>query len=236
MKKNIIAYSLWGDKPMYWVGALRNIELADKYFPGWISRFYIDKNCKQELIDTIKGNNVEIILVDSNSMNNTQNWQTHSFQGMFWRFWASEEEDVDIFLSRDCDSRLSERELKAVNEWISSDKLFHIMRDHPYHTTPILGGMWGCRGGIMRSIGLSEKILNWTTQNNGNYNFGVDQDFLAKVIYPLIINTSMEHSEFNLRFGGEIKPFPTMRNNYEFVGDVFDENDVRHHEYWRLIK
>lgn len=236
MKKNIIAYSLWGDKPMYWVGALRNIELADKYFPGWISRFYIDKNCKQDLIDTIKGNNVEIILVDSNSMNNTQNWQTHSFQGMFWRFWASEEEDVDIFLSRDCDSRLSERELKTVNEWISSDKLFHIMRDHPYHTTPILGGMWGCRGGIMRKIKLSDKILNWTAQKNGNYNFGVDQDFLAKVIYPLIINTAMEHSEFNLRFGGEIRPFPTIRNNYEFVGDVFDENNIRHPEYWKIIK
>ena len=46
----------------------------------------------------------------------------------------------------------------------------------------------------------------------------------------------MEHSEFNLRFGGEIKQFPTIRNNYEFVGDVFDENDVRHPDYWKIIK
>jgi len=236
MKKNVIAYSLWGEKPIYWFGALRNIELAQKYYPGWISRFYIDRNCKSELIKTIKGDNVEVILVDPNSMNNTQNWQTHSFQGMFWRFWASEEEDVDVFLSRDCDSRLSERESNAVSEWLSSDKLFHIMRDHPYHTTPILGGMWGCRGGIMKKINLSERILRWANQNNGNYNFGVDQDFLARVIYPIVVNYSMEHSEFNIRFGGEIRNFPNIRSNFEFVGDVFDENDVRHPEYWQILK
>jgi len=124
--KDVIAYSLWGDHPMYWVGALRNIELAQKYFPGWICRFYIDKNCKQELIDTIKGDNVEVVLVDSKD----------SFHGMFWRFWASEDPDVDVFLSRDCDSRFSNREVSAINEWLASDKDFHIMRDHPYHTVP----------------------------------------------------------------------------------------------------
>ena len=142
MSKNIIAYSLWGDDPMYWVGALKNIELSKIYYPGWICRFYIDKNSKTELIETIKGDNVEVILVDSKD----------SFHGMFWRFWASEDLDVDIFLSRDCDSRISEREVNAVNEWLESDKDFHIMRDHPYHTVPILGGMWGSRNGLMRKI------------------------------------------------------------------------------------
>jgi hypothetical protein len=142
--KNVVAYSLWGEHPMYWVGALRNIELVNKYFPGWISRFYIDKNCKQELIDTIKGDNVEILLVDSKG----------SFHGMFWRFWAAEDPEVDIFLSRDCDSRISEREVSAIKEWLKSDKDFHIMRDHPYHTVPILGGMWGCRNEILRNIKL----------------------------------------------------------------------------------
>ena len=34
----------------------------------------------------------------------------------------------------------------------------------------------------------------------------------------------------------EKKPFPTARKNYEFVGDVFDENEVRHSEYWKNIQ
>ena len=220
--KNIVAYSLWGDHPMYWKGALRNIELVNKYFPGWICRFYIDKDSKKELINTIIGDNVEVILVDSKD----------SFHGMFWRFWAAEDPQVDIFLSRDCDSRISEREVSAINEWLESDKDFHIMRDHPYHTVPILGGMWGCRRGIMRKIGLIKMIESWNQFSRK----GIDQDFLGRCVYPLVINNCMEHSEFNLRFGGEIRPFPTTRNNYEFVGDVFDENDVRHPDYWKLIK
>ena len=223
--KNIVAYSLWGDHPMYWVGALRNIELVKKYFPGWICRFYIDSNCKQELINTIKGDTVEVVLVNSKD----------SFHGMFWRFWAAEDLDVDIFLSRDCDSRITEREVKAIKEWIDSDKYFHIMRDHPYHTVPILGGMWGCRNGIMKSIGLLKLMKNWT-----HYSIkGCDQDFLGQIIYPLVKNVSMEHSEFNLRFGptcGEIRNFPTIRNNYEFVGEIFDENDVRNPDHWKIIK
>lgn len=220
--KNIIAFSLWGDHPMYWVGALRNIELAKKYYPGWICRFYIDSNSQPELIDTIKGDNVEVVLVESKD----------SFHGMFWRFWASEEEDVDIFISRDCDSRLDDREFAAVREWLDSDKDFHIMRDHPYHTVPILGGMWGSRNGIMRNIGLSKLIEEW----NQYQRKGIDQDFLGQVVYPKIFNNCIEHSEFRLNFGQQIKSFPTLRLNYEFVGDVFDENDVRHPEYWKVIK
>jgi hypothetical protein len=207
---------------MYWVGALRNIEQVSNHFPGWICRFYIDKNCKSELIETIKGENVEVVLVDSKD----------SFHGMFWRFWASEDPDVDIFLSRDCDSRLSDREVAAIKEWLSSDKDFHIMRDHPYHTVPILGGMWGCRNGLMKKIELVKMIESWGQFQKK----GIDQDFLGKYVYPLVVNKSMEHSEFNLRFRGEIRPFPTIRNNYEFVGDVFDENDERHPEYWKIIK
>lgn len=220
--KNIVAFSLWGDHPMYWLGALQNIELVDKFYPGFISRFYIDKSSRTDLIESIKEKNVEVVLVDSKD----------SFHGMFWRFFASEELDVNIFLSRDCDSRISEREFEAIKEWLSSDKDFHIMRDHPYHTVPILGGMWGCRNGLMRRIGLTKMIQEW----NQFQRKGIDQDFLGQMVYPLVKDNSIEHSEFNLKYGGQIRPFPTKRNNFEFVGDVFDENDLRHPDYWKIIQ
>ena len=117
MKKNVISYSLWGTESLYWKGALKNIEQVKNYFPGWVCRFYIDDTCDEKLIETIKGDYVEVVLVNSKD----------SFHGMFWRFWASEDPEVDIFLSRDCDSRFSDREISAIKEWLESDKDFHIM-------------------------------------------------------------------------------------------------------------
>lgn len=219
--KNIISYSLWGNKPMYWQGALENIKQAEQYFPGWVCRFYIDKKSEQNLINTITGDNVEVVLVDSQIYIN----------GMFWRFWAAVDEEVNIFLSRDCDSRFSNREFSAITEWLESDKDFHIMRDHPQHTVPILGGMWGCRNNIFTKYNFRSELNNWYHRMNN----GADQDFLDKVVYPLVKHTALEHSEFNLKYGGVIRPFPTKRINYEFVGDVFDANNTRHPDYWQQI-
>ena len=52
---------------------------------------------------------------------------------------------VDVLLSRDLDSRLSPREVSAVEEWMNTsievekDKPFHVMRDHPDHGAVMLG-------------------------------------------------------------------------------------------------
>ena len=144
--KKIISYSLWGDNPKYTIGAVRNAELTPIIYPGWVSRFYCGESVPTEIIKTlISLPNTEVIMMDVDG----------DWTGMFWRFYACE--DSDIVLSRDTDSRLSLREKLAVDEWLSSDKDFHIMRDHPHHTVPILGGMWGCRNGIIRNIGLINK-------------------------------------------------------------------------------
>jgi hypothetical protein len=235
--KNVVSFSLWGENPKYWKGALENINIIKDILPEWYIHFYVDENCKIELINSLRFSNTEIRLVHSDFLGNTLNQQSiHSHQGMFWRFMSSLDKDVDIFLSRDCDSRISNREINAINEWKKTGKRFHIMRDHPYHIAAILGGMWGCRGGLMREINLEQKIIEWTNRNIQRYNLGVDQDFLAQIIYPLIKNECYEHSEFNIKFMNDTHPFPTPRIDYEFVGDVFDADNMRHPDYWKIIK
>jgi hypothetical protein len=232
---NIITFSLWGNNPIYWTGALKNIELANLYYPGWICRFYIDKDSKKELVETIKGDNVEVVLMQKNNndiFNNIDVRFNHS--GLYWRFLALKDTDVNIILSRDCDSRLSQREVDAVNEWIESDKDFHIMRDHPYHQVPILSGMWGARNKVISNI--DEYLSHWKKwPHKGKYH-AEDQDFLGQIIYPIIKDISLEHSEFNINYGSEIKSFPSVRKNYEFVGDVFDDNNKRHPDFWQILK
>ena len=89
---------------------------------------------------------------------------------------------------------------------------------------------------IESKIGLSNLISNWCVNKRSSYSYGIDQDFLREIIYPLIKDKSIQHCDFNLNFGEKLIPFPTNRNNYEFVGDVFDENEQRHPDYWKIIK
>jgi hypothetical protein len=109
---------------------------------------------------------------------------------------------------------LNQREKDAVDEWLKSDKGFHIMRDHPYHTTEILGGMWGSKKGVIPKI--KEYISDYV---KGNF-WQVDQNFLKQKIYPIIKNNSLVHDEFF-----EKVPFPSIRPKNIFVGQAFDKND-----------
>ncbi len=217
--KKIIAFSLWGNNPKYTIGAIKNAELIPKIYPGWIGRFYIGKSTPNEILIKLKSySHVEVIEMDEDG----------DWTGMFWRFYPASEEDVDVMLSRDTDSRLNIREKLAVDEWLSSGKGLHIMRDHPYHTTRILGGMWGMKRGTFSQM--KYEIERYT---KGNF-IQVDQNFLSQVVYPVCVNNCFVHDEI---FMSEFfrKPFPSERKNYEFVGDVFDENDNRHSEYFKLF-
>ncbi len=209
--KKIISFSLWGDNPKYYIGAIKNAELAKTIFPNWICRFYVGKSIPNEIINRLQQfSNVELVFMDADE-NNT---------GMFWRFLPIDEDDVSVMLSRDTDSRLSVREKAAVDEWLNSDKQFHIMRDHPWHTTEILGGMWG----IKKEAGLNFKTLINNYINKDIDQKGIDQNFLREVIYPIIKNICMVHDEF-FNYESFKKPFPIKRNGQEFIGEIFDEND-----------
>jgi hypothetical protein len=211
--KKIISFSLWGDNPKYTIGAIKNAELTPIIYPGWISRFYCGESVPTDIIKTlISLPNTEVVMMDVDG----------DWTGMFWRFYACE--DSDIMLSRDTDSRLSNREKLAVDEWLESEKDFHIMRDHPYHNTEILGGMWGVRNGLLKNI---KELINDYTK--GNF-WQVDQNFLREKIYPLVVNNSFTHDSY-LNYSPNSKPFPSERINREFVGDVFDENENRNPEY-----
>ena len=215
--KKIISFSLWGDNPKYTIGAIKNAELIDTIYPGWIGRFYCGKSVPINIIEILKTyTNVEVIEMEENG----------DWSGMFWRFYACE--DSDVMISRDTDSRLNLREKNAVDEWLNSDKDFHIMRDHPYHNALILGGMWGVRNGILKNI--VDLIKNY---NKGDF-WQVDQNFLREQIYPIVVNTSFVHDSYH-NINSWSKNFSIERIDQEFVGDVFDEHNQRHSQYYKLI-
>jgi hypothetical protein len=154
------------------------------------------------------------------------------FIRLFWRFLPAAIKNVERFISRDADSRLGTREAQAVSEWIRSGNKFHVMRDHPNHNHPIMGGMWGCVSGVipnalklirtgMRTARKSKRI---TIQGRG---FDEDQTWLENVIWPIAKESCTQHDEYpeRTKYGGEIQRFPTQRkDNSDFVGNKYTES------------
>jgi hypothetical protein len=211
---NIISFSLWGNLPIYNVGAIENAKLKMFIYPNWICRYYVDRTVPQQTIDELRKLNAEIIMMD----------EEEGFKRLFWRFYPAEDKNINKFIVRDCDSRINIKEALAVKEWIESKKQFHIMRDNRCHTLPMQGGMWGGVGGILKNI--KEASTTFINENNnaGYKNFyNLDQMFLNNKIWPKIINLHLAHSLIKLL--GNEKDFPIQLENGMFIGQVFDENN-----------
>ena len=217
---NYLSYSLWGNNPLYNVGAIRNSEQVKSVYPNWKMILYYDNSVPSETIESLIKN--DVICIDMSNSN---------IHGSFWRFLASDLEDAEYVCFRDCDSRLSEREFLAVQEWIDSKKTLHVMRDHPAHVIPyginepgILAGMWGIKSKTIPMTDLVSKFNQGKTLT-----YGHDQVF-SKTIYQIFLNDRCTHDEFY-----EKKPFPIKRKNGRFVGERIDINEKPVTEDYKIL-
>ena len=217
---NVVCFSLWGNQPKYNVGIIENAKLRQQIYPEWKTVVYLGRSVPSATVAALnKINNTELIFMD----------QPGDWTGMFWRFLPAFDEKIDVMVSRDADSRLSVRERDAVMEWLDSDKDFHIMRDHPYHNTAILGGMWGSRANLLNRLDISMQI-----PENGNF-WQVDQNFLREHVYPKVRDYSFIHDAYSFLGETHAKPFPSNRENNGFVGEIYDENNNRHPDHYTLL-
>ena len=222
--KKVITFSLWGNNPTYNIGAIKNAELAKVFYPDFECWFYIhQESVTYETVKNIaKLDNTKIIL---------KNGDLTKCKPMMWRFEAIDEPDVEIMMSRDTDTRFLLREKLAVDEWLNSDKLFHIMRDHPDHECLIQGGMFGTKKIL--------SISSWYNLINNKYQDGekqYDQDFLGEIIYPLVKDISLIHASFN-KYENHCKLFPIPYcYEYKFIGEYVYYDDTRSIRHINILK
>ena len=208
-KRRVIAFSLWGDNPKYTLGMVENAKLAPVVYPGWEVWVYAGTSVPTQIVTQLVDLSARVIAMPEGG-----NWK-----GMFWRFEAMCDTSLDVVISRDADSRLSMREQRAVDDFIESRLPIHIMRDHPWHTAVILGGMWGIRPLKFPQLGT---LLQTHRHEQGDY-WQTDQQFLARHVYPAIHPAlRFVHDEFHRYDGFRARPFPLPRVGDEFVGSVYD--------------
>lgn len=200
----IISMSVWGNDPRYIIGAKRQVELAEKYYPDWKVRIYTDDPFN---LDDLRGK------VDMRKISD-------GTYGMFWRFLPMFESEDNIVMVRDSDSRITVREAKCVEEWLNSDKSFHTFKDHDAHYEfPIIGCAFGYKGAFDNDT--LRIMINFMNQHKYYLS---DQYFLRDYIWPLIKDDTLLHSMTEDGWFAETRK--QLKNRFSFCGNGYDENDM----------
>lgn len=216
-KKKIVSFSLWGEKKQYLDGAVENIRQYKKIFPDWQCRFYVAAEVPAEYVHELIQENAEIV----------NRKESFGFLGLYWRFLPMADESIERFIVRDTDSKPTQRERNAVDEWEQSGRPAHIIRDAPVHNVPMLGGTWGAVPGCVKNF--KNKLSAWFSngieacpENPRGEFFGTDQYFLAKYVWPEICYNHVAHIRKGcpgLRFTNADIELPELTDGH-YVGMV----------------
>src|SRR5688572_9393291 len=189
----------------YQTGAIRNAERIAEFYPGWKMVVYCDSAIPLSVVDELCNRKVDVRTVDNCSM--------------FHRFLINDDPTVERYLVRDADSRLNKREAGAVKEWIESGKSFHVIRDHPHHPQPMLGGLWGGTTGKFNMASLMHGV------NIKDRSYGADMRFLAQRVWLAIKNDCFQHDLCTWREYVGAKRFTASFEDMRFAGEVYDAED-----------
>ena len=225
MYKNIVfSFCIYGNNIKYLRGLEENLKIINEKLPEFYSYIYFS-NDVQELYYEIysKYKNVKIHKIDKNGP-----------ELMLYRILTLDIDDkVDVSFSRDIDSRINDRDIWTINEFLNSNKYFHIIRDHYYHKNTIMGGSFGMKRKEFFSI--SKELESWKESNKiTKYDYGTDEQFLRERVYDMIKNDVLIHSNIVGYLHEKISPIePPLKNEYDFIGNVVDY-DEQNLEYFKF--
>lgn len=226
-----VSFSLWGSVPKYLVGAIENVKLAKEIYPDWQCMFWVP--IFEDGRTPVK-NPIEVpeeVLHELESLGALVLLGLPAIPPMYWRFQVADRTDTEYFIVRDCDSRISLREKAAVDQWIESGKILHTMRDHGAHCRGINGGLWGAKGGALPNM--LTLIEEWLKTLNRPFEYGDDQEFLGRYIWTRFYMHSMQHD--SCCGYADALPFPTRRDGYRFVGEVFEADGTPREKDWEQV-
>ena len=214
--KKVISYCLFGvgsrrdSTRNYHDGVFVNYHLAKKIYPDWICRIYIDSRVSKDKIDEIeKLDNLEIIVIETN------------IPFMCVRFFPFDDKDVDIWISRDLDSVISNREKHAVDEWIQSSKNMHVMQDNKNHIDLIMAGMFGVKNKF--KFNCFNEMNNY---KNISYtiHYNIDAGVLVEIFNKYYKDDYIQHYSAGVYKLENSFPFKTYAS---FIGKVHNMKHMR---------
>ncbi|KAK3872242.1 hypothetical protein Pcinc_022669 [Petrolisthes cinctipes] len=224
--QRVVAMSLYGNNSEYWIGLEDNlIQIADVY-PGWVVWLYTDPRGQAGVLCPLLSRYHHMLYICDVTNLPPPLGSLTIIHHMMWRVAPLGDPLVAALMVRDSDSKVSEREGAAVREWLASGMEFHVMRDHPSHDMPVMGGMWGARWDLDPSH-VHDRVHELTIMRNLMFRYawkrfkhGLDQHILKAVLWPAMLGRVKSHDSYCCKYFPNTSPWPTQRSHGFFVGSV----------------
>lgn len=233
---NIVSFSLFGSAPLYCQGAVKNASMYPRLLPEWKCIFFTAPGVPIEIVMKLKQAGAEVREGPATVHNQ-----------MFWRFTILDDPKVQRAIFRDTDSRPSAREVLALKEWMASGRPFWSCGDHPCHSLPLGGGLWGYdrsklapephfMSHITDAI-VKSRLANRPYKRETSYS--LDQTFLTHYVWPLAVKHGvLRHDSCTRERFRDAVPWPgkTGFDDLSFVGEIVSENEQPNwtHRFQRL--
>lgn len=205
---NVFSFCLYGpENPMYYRGLLENVYLAAHYFPDWKVYVYLGQGVTADMQSTLQA--LPTVVVRFTGAAGALN--------MIHRFYAIDEEDVDLMIVRDADSRIHWKDRWAIRQFAHQPQFAcHIVRDNKVHNVRMMGGLWGIRASA--GIDMHTEYEEFC-KHPRDHGAGHDQSFLAERIYPRVAGRILTHYSHGLVYSGEVGvEFPFAWSTDTFCG------------------
>ncbi|KAG0716038.1 hypothetical protein GWK47_010547 [Chionoecetes opilio] len=211
--QRMLSFSLFGNNPEYWKGLEKILPEVEELYPGWKVRLYTNpRHYAAALCPLLHRHKSLLHICDVTNLPSPLG-NLSNVHPMMWRMVPLGDPQVAAMMVRDTDSQLltlmqrnveegqsfemtgttyfqvSRREKEAVGGVAAHrGRCFHLMRDHPQHDVPVLGGMWGARWdtdpaftGKLRS--LRDKMIAMSV---GKRKYGLDQRILQVKLHDFV--------------------------------------------------
>ena len=194
----VFSFCLYGTEPNYYTGLLENIQLIREWFPEFDIFVY-----KGVCDPSWEIPHAKVIETGREGAIN-----------MFYRYLPLKMADVGFI--RDADSRITARDRWCIQDFLESPQNYHMIRDHTWHRSPIMGGLFGWK-----------KPLDVEIDTSGDAAYGSDEDYLSRVVYPKILPELLVHTNIRGLVRETTRRIPPMKDPADFVGNVIWNGNPR---------
>lgn len=193
----------------------KNIDIISSELPDFMVYIYYGSDITADQVDHMRGKGANVVLIPTNKVGAVN---------MLYRMAPIDDDNVEVFFSRDADSRVNGRDIWCMKRFIESDRTAHCIRDNFWHKSKLMGGTIGFKVNALANLDdIRRELERYKGLQDASYGF--DESFLSDRVYPLVKSQLLLHTSITAFEGEEYRLVDYENDDTNFVGNVIEFGD-----------